>query len=425
MNVIYIILNYANKFRIHVYTYIAYRANKFKLINQEVINEPNLKQKFKFPVRKSRRTLQDSSINFVSSRRTTQDSAIDFVNSKKNSLEKCSKKCSLEKCSNEQHEIQEFDAISNVCICMIDIVGFSLWCSNQIPQMVAFVMISYNDIICEILKRYSSLNKIELVGDCCMIVARSESSTNSNEFGKISKEIIDFAEDLLYKMNDIQELFKSKEIGLRIGLHLGDVIGLYIKNPLKYQLFSNDINICSRLEASAIKNTIHVSDKLLFVASHCNAYSINRKFKTSEKIHAEYKGVGFKLCSYMLHIKKNEILFMNFDKNIKTKLPILLNCSTYIFRNGNNAIDHYLSYSYNFTCLNMCNTINNCEMEQLLHEWNSIKKSNIEIILCCNDNQLSYLKENLLLRFDGIYNINTLSFKHDFEQVCNEYYHVF
>ena len=72
--------------------------------------------------------------------------AVDFLNSR-NSL--------------NHDEIQIFDEITNVCICMIDIVGYSAWCSNHIPQMIACAMINYNTMICNVISKYSSLKKSE------------------------------------------------------------------------------------------------------------------------------------------------------------------------------------------------------------------------------------------------------------------------
>ena len=75
--------------------------------------------------------------------------------------------------------------------------------------------------------------------------------------------MIRFAVDMIEDITTLKNIFKSKNIGIRIGIHVSDVIGIYLNNPYKYQLFGNDINVCSRLENSAITNTIHVSEKTL------------------------------------------------------------------------------------------------------------------------------------------------------------------
>ena len=319
-----------------------------------------------------------------------------------------------------ESDIQIYDEITNVCICMIDIVGFSSWCSNHLPQIIAYAMINYNKVICEIINKYTSLKKIELVGDCCMI--QSVVSNDSYQFGKVCKDMICFAKDILCELTKIKRIFKSQEIGLRIGIHLGDVIGLYINHPLKYQLFSNDINICSRLEASAITNTIHVSEKLLFVANHCNLTDdivLTDLFRTSGKIRDEYKGVGFK-CSYMLHLKKNAVLMMDFEyvENVKARLP---NICIFTFDDTKVAFDNYNSYSYIFVCLDISKCQTDSDMDIMLFKWSSRKKCNVEIVLCSNMYQLNYLKSKRMLRFDGFYNMTDSKFKHKMRKVYDSF----
>ena len=170
----------------------------------------------------------------------------------------CNFECDTLDNSNDIENI-EYDVLKNVCICMIDIVGFSSWCSNHIPYKIAKSMILYNKLICETIQRYPLLKKIELVGDSCMII----SGYDISKFEENCIKCIEFAIDMISQLKEIQNIFKSKSIGIRIGVHLSDVIGLYIENPNKYQMFGNDINICSRLEASTKSNTIHISEKTL------------------------------------------------------------------------------------------------------------------------------------------------------------------
>ena len=67
--------------------------------------------------------------------------------------------------------------------------------------------------------------------------SNEESANDTNCF-----TCIKFAIDLLSHIDTIKKLFRYKYIGLRIGIHLSDVIGLYLDNPKKYQMYGNDIN---------------------------------------------------------------------------------------------------------------------------------------------------------------------------------------
>ena len=59
-------------------------------------------------------------------------------------------------------------AIDNATV--IDICGFSTWCSYQLPKRVVDAMSRYNLFLTKTMSAYPALTKIELVGDCCMVV---------------------------------------------------------------------------------------------------------------------------------------------------------------------------------------------------------------------------------------------------------------
>lgn len=47
---------------------------------------------------------------------------------------------------------------------MIDIMGFSAWCSNHIPSIIAKTMIEYNNLIGDLLENYPTLKKNRVGG---------------------------------------------------------------------------------------------------------------------------------------------------------------------------------------------------------------------------------------------------------------------
>lgn len=211
-----------------------------------------------------------------------------------------------------------YDCLNNICLCMIDIVGFSSWCSNHVPYIIAKSMVDYNSLICKSIRKYPSLKKIELVGDCCMII----SAFNPKGEPSNCLDTIRFAIDIISQLQQIRNIFKSKSIGVRIGIHVGDVIGVYIENPDKYQLFGNDINVCSRLESSTKPNTIHISEKTIMciqelldpredeIRNLLNEICI--KCIKGNSITQSYKGVGSK-TSYIYYLKVDKILLLHFN----------------------------------------------------------------------------------------------------------------
>lgn len=210
-------------------------------------------------------------------------------------------------------DIKEFN---NVVICIIDIVGFSKWCSNQVPNQIVKVMKNYNAHIINLIKKYKSLMKVELVGDYCMVVGGLDETINRQ---LCILDTIQFATELLRNIVDIQKIFMNKSIGVRIGIHISNVIGVLFNNPLRFQLYSNDVNICKRLENSAIKNTLHISLKtILSIQSHNNfdcPYEDCIRDTLSEN---EYKGVGFQ-PSFIFHVKKKDIMIFSETKSILNK----------------------------------------------------------------------------------------------------------
>jgi class 3 adenylate cyclase len=297
-----------------------------------------------------------------------------------------------------------YDLLHNACICMIDIVGFSSWCSNQIPNIIAKSMIEYNELICQTISDYNNLKKIELVGDCCMVIA-------SSTFPDNCLNCIRFAVDLLNKIIDIQNIFKSKFIGIRIGIHLSDVIGVYIEDPNKYQLFGNDINICSRLEASTKSNTMHISEKTLMVVqdlcnSKCGPCSQCIK---GDCIKQEYKGVGTK-TSYIFYLKKEKSLLINFNHENEILFTNAIKCTKYDYDTDYEIVKLYMqSYQYICIYLNLIMYDKWEDCDNFLQNLMKIRNHNIVqhyILLFASTELIKKVNEKYPYTFNEFINVN-------------------
>ena len=256
--------------------------------------------------------------------------------------------------SSSTSEDLKYDMLNNVCICMVDIVGFSTWCSNHLPNIIARAMLEYNDWICSLINKYPGIKKIELVGDCCMIVG----GTDSDEFTSLTDSylsMIRLGVDMIEDIDRLKDVFKSKQIGIRIGIHVGDVIGIYLNNPHKYQMFGNDINVCSRLESSAIPNTVHVSEKtLMCVQNICKSLCgpCSRCIK-GKAINQSYKGIGFK-TSYQLFLKKKVFYLVNFNPLFcKRTMENVRGCVFVYELDEHLVVADLRSYKYNAVLVNV------------------------------------------------------------------------
>ena len=305
----------------------------------------------------------------------------------------------------------KYDLLTNVCICMIDIVGFSSWCSNHLPNVIAKAMVDYNNWIGNFVEQYEYVNKIELVGDSCMLVAGTVTDKNETlTDGYLTDSylsMIRMAVDLLEDIVSLRNIFKSSKIGIRIGIHVSDVIGIYLKNPYKYQMFGNDINVCSRLESSSIPNTIHISEKtLMCVQNACNtSCGPSSRCVKGSVIYQNYKGVGFK-TSYQLFLKKKEICIVNmnalFTKYIMSLAP--LECFRYKYNIAEALSDCY-SYKYIGVVLNI---------SQERDIWSDSK----DLIKCLKSNE--HFKQSVcLITTDAMLEATILQFEYEFEDILS------
>lgn len=248
----------------------------------------------------------------------------------------------------------KYDILKNVCICMVDIVGFSKWCSNHFPHIIARSMVEYNDWICRLIQRYDGIQKIELVGDCCMIVGGMD-CIDFESLNKSYLKMIRLSMDMINDIDCLKNVFKSKTIGIRIGIHVADVIGIYLKDPYKYQMFGNDINVCSRLESSAIPNTIHVSETaLMCIQDICNhPYGPSSRCVRGKAINQSYKGIGFK-TSYQLFLKKNTCYLINCSPIFCKVITEKLGKYEYVYEMDESVIlNDCTSFKYNALIVNM------------------------------------------------------------------------
>lgn len=183
-------------------------------------------------------------------------------------------------------EVPEYYDFHEVSICLIDVVGFSKWCKHTCVRDVVRRMIKYNKHLTDLLREYNNLTKIELVGDSCLVVGgmcdeRSiDRSTHVNEMVRFCLDLID-----------------SEQTGFsfRIGVHVGDVFGTFIKTPTKFQLFGNDINTASRLQSSSLPGVVHVSSKVFDQL----ADDLSEKVDVGRLVPKTLKGIGELDCAYL------------------------------------------------------------------------------------------------------------------------------
>ena len=157
--------------------------------------------------------------------------------------------------------------MKNVCICMIDIVNFSRWCSFQCPNDIFDTMTKYNAFLSNHIAKRTNVEKIELVGDSVLIIGGFDADCVS---GNSVMQILHLVRDILQDIDAFREIFtigNESFNSLRVGIHVGDIYSGFIRNPCKYQVFGNAINVASRLEGTAVPGAFSIS---LSAMSHIN-----------------------------------------------------------------------------------------------------------------------------------------------------------
>jgi class 3 adenylate cyclase len=196
----------------------------------------------------------------------------------------------------------------NACICMIDIVNFSSWCNTRNPAEIFKAMTKYNKLLSTLIENYDGVRKIEMVGDCVMIMGGWDTCC----VHKNVTNIINLAIDVLEMLESVRSIF-DQTTSLRIGIHTGDIYSGFIENPRKFQLFGNSINIASRLESYSLPGTFTISE--ITYNSLCLDEPVSERILNviGKPKSTNLKGVGNFVCISGF-IKTNNILVADDDE---------------------------------------------------------------------------------------------------------------
>ena len=109
-----------------------------------------------------------------------------------------------------------------------------------------------------LLQKFTSLQKIETIGDSYMVVGDLNKKHKSDI---IIKEILQLAEGLIIETKNVKA--PSYKLKIRIGIHFGPaVIGILGKEKPRLCVIGNTVNIAARLQTNTFSDTIQISEKL-------------------------------------------------------------------------------------------------------------------------------------------------------------------
>lgn len=192
---------------------------------------------------------------------------------------------------------------SDICICLIDVKMYTQWCTKHTALHIFNTMNKYNELINSVINENNNLTKIELVGDCVLILSGLKYDKNPS---KNVLDMIGFAFNILRRIDQFKGIFNDNTISLRIGIHIGDICCGIIKYPDKIQAFGSDINITSRLESSCIQEGVHISEKAFGLTNLPMLADLSICYGRTKSL--DLKGIGPFNSLYLFENKSNEVL---------------------------------------------------------------------------------------------------------------------
>lgn len=170
--------------------------------------------------------------------------------------------------------MNELIEIKQATICMIDICGFSKWCVNRMPLQIVNTMKKYNEFINNNVEMFCELTKIELVGDCCMVVGGMVQTMDRQQ---CTVAMVKFASNILSNLETIRTLRENEYKGV-------GVVSSYTFHIIRHEYLWFDSTMCS------IKNALLEFDHI------DNVYIINNLDKLFETMYSFFWDVVIIHC---------------------------------------------------------------------------------------------------------------------------------
>ncbi len=165
-------------------------------------------------------------------------------------------------CSNKGNTLIDFDytrvakAHASVTIMFCDIVGFSDMAMRVSPRKVMKYLHTFFTLIDDIIGGFSSIYKVETIGDCVMCVAGLSGPPGDDA----TRDLFALATQIIYITDSILMPATTTHTSVRIGLHCGPVMsGVVGRLMPRFCLFGNTVNMAARLQTNARPNTICMS----------------------------------------------------------------------------------------------------------------------------------------------------------------------
>ena len=198
-------------------------------------------------------------------------------------------------------EFSSKSARKKLTIFFSDIVGFTTLSEQMEAEDLSSFLNFYLTNVCEIALKYGgTIDKF--IGDSVMIFFGDPDTKGAKEDAiaccHMAMEMLAFLENNQQHFQDMYNFPEKLEI--RMGIHNGlcNVGNFGSAQRLDYTAIGRAVNVASRLEQAAPKNSILVSSAVRNL--------IKNKFETSSPIEVKAKGIDKPISSYVLSMKTSE-----------------------------------------------------------------------------------------------------------------------
>jgi class 3 adenylate cyclase len=147
------------------------------------------------------------------------------------------------------------DSYADASVIFIDMVGFSLLAKRISPGHLVELLNSFFNHA-DACTASCGVEKVKTVGDSYLAIAGGNVESDNSADSAIA-----FARAVIAGVGELRRVAGVDEVGLRVGIHSGPVVGGVIgETRMAYDYWGDTVNIAARIEATAPVNGIAISE---------------------------------------------------------------------------------------------------------------------------------------------------------------------
>jgi class 3 adenylate cyclase len=163
-----------------------------------------------------------------------------------------------------------YDTYPKTTILFADICGFTIWAKKKSPKdVVGMLSTLYSAFDCLTVKH--KVYKVHTIGDCYVVLGLDDYLKDQRDHDSECLNVVNMAIDMIREIKRLNEEVQNLDIGMRIGIHTGTIIGGFVgKIVVRYDIFGPAVTKANKMESGGAKNNINVSEKThLMLSSAC------------------------------------------------------------------------------------------------------------------------------------------------------------